>query len=164
MNVLPWEHIAHVLSTIHGDLSTPWTYRMMSRQCKIANVRAEIFRLAARNELRSTKYQHILSRFVHEIESGALRVYYANPEARRHIWGEGRIKDYAQNVPVENKKRDWNSQHPEHRGRIVKNKVIVEYGEAKTETKVLKVSIGSDGPWLKPGIRKHQTYKMPGEK
>jgi hypothetical protein len=145
----PKEELRRKLKALHEDLSTPWTYIRMVRECRAGKIDRRVIERFV-NEVRpiSEKYQLILSIFVREVEAGRLRVYYKDKEARRWV-----------SIPGQ-KPKEEDKTHQARVARQKKNKVVREYypGELpqKPPERTMQVRIGSFGATIRNTQRSHE--------
>lgn len=143
IKILPKDEIARRIWAMHEDFSTPWTYVRMRREGRFKFCLATLHE-AARGKMSETT-QMALSKFLLDIETGALRVYYKNPGARR----------------MTQVKNMYGS--PERIAAQKLNKVVVERGLSKpVEQNVFSIGNVFRGAKLKPGRKKIHGFDMPG--
>jgi hypothetical protein len=140
------------MHAMHDDLKTPWTYKRMAMEIKGESVDRRTIEIAAKTGRMSDRTQIILSRFLQEIESGRLRVFYEDPQASRYVWG---------------------TKHPEKPGtpefaqarkdRKFKNRVTVLRTKLPIEriVKQLKVTINRGGPKIATQQKVTHDLEMP---
>jgi hypothetical protein len=151
--IYPKEELRAKLHAMHEDLSTPWTFVKMAAECRAGKIdRKAIERFVRKSHNLSDRHQMILSLFVREVESGRLRLYYKNKDAKRWVLKQGQKT----NLPMSG---------PERKARQIKNKIIREYFPAGTQApepqRQLQVRIGSFGPSLRTTQRKEINTSMP---
>lgn len=170
--ILDQEYIKKRLNDLHMDKRTPWTFVQMLKHIE-ANISIHTLSDSLLGRCRMTlKTQSILSAFVKKLDSGALKVYYQDPNARRYEWG-------TRHPEIDKVSKDLPPDHPDsvayrrrisdaRRERTKANKVIVEKNEVPRETVVrqLNVSISQSTtskspPKLTPTTKVVQATDMP---
>jgi hypothetical protein len=151
-HVIPKEEIVRKIRAMNADLTTPWTFKRMAMEIKGETVDRRSIEIAAKTGKMSDRTQIILSRFLREIESGRLRVFYEDPNARRYVWGTKHPETPGTPEYVEARKN-----------RKIKNRVTVIRTKLPVErvVKQLQVSIGVNGPKLKPQQKVTHDLEMP---
>ena len=84
--ILPKEDIRKRLLSLQQDDTTPWSFERMSQEMHNLSIYTLIGSVKGRCKM-SDRTQVILSKFIQAIDSGRLKLYYANPDARRYKWG-----------------------------------------------------------------------------
>jgi len=149
---IPKQELRAKIKALHDDLSTPWTYVRMSRECRQGKIGPKTIEYLVNHNKLTDQYQLILSAFIQDIESGRLRVYYKNPDARRWVMKSGTKAT----VPLTGAQR---------LERQKMNKVIVEYYPtaegAPPPQRRMQVNIGSFGARIAPVAKKQVDLGMP---
>ena len=147
--LLPKEEIARRIIALQKDMSTPWTWKRISREIG-GKIHYSIIQRAMVGRIAMTlKTQTILSKFLQDIDSGKLQVYYENPNAVRYQWGTPTpgIPPLDKSLPAD---------HPDvierkrlilaaRKERAMNNRVIVKKNQVPQQRiiKEMKVSIGA---------------------
>jgi hypothetical protein len=169
----PWERFNYVIpkdeckrriEAMNKDRSTPWTYPRMDKYIQqICKMDFSTWVRSVQGVIpMSNRTQTVLSKFLQDVESGKLKVYYADPTAVRYKWGEKHPN--LEGKPPEGTPKDspewlaYLARVKEARKiRAHKNKITVERSPipvAPTVKKQLQVSIGS-----KTGLKLTPTQK-----
>ena len=149
--VFPVDVLREKIRNLHEDLSTPWTYsKMLQHMRGVPNIQRKVLEHLVIYGTISPKYQMAVSQFVHEVESGRLRVYYKNPETRRWVCKRGQKPDTS--IPrAELQKR---------------NKIITEYHSGDDvpplpQRKMMQVTFGAGGIKMRRVEDQRPTNHMP---